>query len=148
MTKNIRSMTEEDVLDVLLLAKEFSKEAPASHKWDKNKTLSFLQTALSMTNMEVFVYEKDGEILGGLVGCITEMYVSYKKMATEFAFFVTKEARGSSVAVRLVKHFEDWAKQNGADYIILADIQEINDLSKLYGKLGYKSLECTYIKEA
>lgn len=147
MTTNIRSMTEEDVLDVLILAKEFSREAPSTHKWDKNKTLLFLESALQMPNMEVFVCEKDGEIVGGLVACMSEMYMSYKKIATEFAWFVSKDARGTSTAIRLVKHFEEWAKQNGADYVTMSDIQGINNLSELYTKMGYKSSETTYLKE-
>lgn len=147
MTINIRNMEEDDILDVMLLAREFSKEAPASHKWDKNKTLSFLQTTINSPHMEVFVCEKDGEIVGGLVAVISEMYMSYTKQATELAWFVSKDVRGSSVAIRLVKHFEEWAKQNKADYITMSDITGIGNLSEMYSRMGYTSAETSYIKE-
>lgn len=147
MTINIRNMNEDDILDVMLLAREFSKEAPASHKWDKNKTLSFLQSTINLPNIEVFVCEKDNEIVGGLVGVISEMYMSYTKQATELAWFVSKEARGSSVAIRLVKHFEEWAKENGADYVTMSDITGINTLSEMYTRMGYTVSETAYMKE-
>lgn len=147
MPSKIRPMSEEDIFDVLILAKEFSKEAPKTHKWDKDKTNNFLQSALEAPNMQVFVIESDGEITGAIVGVLTEMFMSNKVVATELAWFVSKEARGTPASIKLVKTFEKWAKQNGANYTIMGDIKGITDLDYLYGRMGYEAAETAYIKE-
>ena len=90
----IREATQDDVFDILILAKEFSKEAPKSHKWNKDKTEQFLFSALQNTNMTILVIDADGEIEGALVGLISELYMSYTAQATELAWFISKEHRG------------------------------------------------------
>jgi len=146
MTTIIRPMREEDIFDVLVLAREFSKEAPETHKWNKDKTNNFLYTSLKLPNMEVFVIDSNKEITGAIVGILTEMFMSDKVVATELAWFVTKEARGTPSSIKLVKTFEKWAKQNGANYCVVADIKGITDLKKLYTRMGYNSSETSYIK--
>ncbi len=75
------------------------------------------------------------------------MFMSNKVVATELAWFVSKEARGTPASIKLVKTFEKWAKQNGADYTIMGDIKGITDLDYLYGRMGYEAAETAYIKE-
>jgi len=140
-------MKESDLLDVLILAKEFSREAPKSHKWSPEKTKDFLLSAINNTNMEVFVSDKDGEINGAIVCLVTEMYMSSTVVASDLAWFVSKNSRGSSSSIRLLKTFEDWARSKGADYICMADIEGISNLSNLYSKMGYSIFETTYMKE-
>tara|TARA_R110000796_G_scaffold26162_1_gene72978 strand:+ start:11785 stop:12231 length:447 start_codon:yes stop_codon:yes gene_type:complete len=146
MTTIIRPMKEEDIFDVLVLAREFSKEAPETHKWDKDKTNNFLYSALAAPNMEVFVIDSNKEITGFIVGIITEMFASNKVIASELAWFVTREARGTPSSIKLIKTFEKWAKQNGSNYCVVADIKGITDLKRLYTRMGYKSTETSYIK--
>ena len=147
MKSKIRTMTKDDIFDVLVLAKEFSREAPETHKWNKDRTENFLNTALESPFMEVFVIDSDNDITGAIVGVLTEMFMSNKVTATEVAWFVNKKARGSYASIKLVKTFESWAKKKGADYVVMGDIKGISDLKKLYNKLGYESAETTYMKE-
>ena len=140
-------MKEEDLIDVLLIAREFSKEAPLTHKWDKDKTVEFLESALNSSNMEIFISESNGEVTGAIVGLFTHMFMSHKKVATELAWFVTKEARGKPSSIKLVKVFESWAKEMGADYTIMGDIKGISDLGSLYERMNYEAAETAYIKE-
>jgi hypothetical protein len=141
-------MQETDLLDVLILAKEFSKEAPNSHKWNPEKTKNFLLSALQNTNMEVFVSDKDGDINGAIVCLVTEMYMSNTVVASDLAWFVSKDSRGDSSSIRLLKAFEEWGRSRGADYLGMADIEGISNLSKLYSRMGYSIFETTYMKEA
>ena len=143
----IREATEEDVFDILILAKEFSKEAPKSHKWNKDKTEQFILSAMQNTNMTILVIDADGEIEGALVGLISELYMSHTVQATELAWFVTKDYRGKPASIRLVKSFEKWAKDKGAMQIGMGDISGISTLEKLYTRLGYKIAESVYLKE-
>jgi len=144
----IRVATKEDILGILVLAKEFSKEAPKTHKWNMEKTTQFIVSAIENTNMEIFLSEKDNDITGAMVCLVTEMYMSNTIVASDLAWFVSKEARGNSSSIKLLKTFEDWGRSKGADYLGMADIEGIGNLSELYTRLGYSISETTYIKEA
>ena len=143
----IREATQEDIFDILVLAREFSREAPKSHKWDKDKTEKFVLSAIQNTNMGVFVIDVDGEIQGALIGLLSEFYMSHIVQATEVAWFVSKEFRGKVSSIKLVKHYEKWAKDNGASYVGMCDIQDISNLSSLYTRMGYSKTETVYLKE-
>lgn len=146
MTK-IREASEEDIFDILILAREFSRESPVTHKWDKEKTEHFILAALENTNTTIFVLEEDNEIVGAIVGLLNEMYMSQTLVATEMAWFVSKEYRGKKGSLMLMTTFENWAKENGANYTCMGDIHGITTLEKLYIKKGYSKCETTYMKE-
>ena len=143
----IRTATPDDVFDILILAKEFSKEAPSSHKWNKDKTEQFLVSALQNTNMTIFVIDVGGEIEGALVGLLSELYMSHTVQATELAWFVSKDYRGKPASIRLMKAFEKWAKESGANQVGMGDIEGISSLENLYNRLGYERAETVYLKE-
>ena len=146
MTK-IREANEEDIFDILVLAKEFSKESPITHKWNKEKTEHFLLSALTNTNTIIFVLEEDNEIVGALVGLINELYMSQTVVATELAWFVSKPYRGKKGSLMLMTTFENWSKEKGANYTCMGDLHGITTLEKLYTKKGYFKCETTYLKE-
>ena len=143
----IRTATPDDVFDILILAKEFSKEAPSSHKWNKDKTEQFLLSSFHNTNMEIFVIDVGGEIEGALVGLLSELYMSHTVQATELAWFVSKDYRGKPASIRLMKAFEKWAKESGANQVGMGDIEGISSLENLYNRLGYERAETVYLKE-
>ena len=146
MTK-IREASEEDIFDILILAREFSRESPVTHKWDKEKTEHFILSAITNTNTTIFVLEEGSEIVGAIIGLLNEMYMSQTLVATELAWFVSKEYRGKKGSLMLMTTFENWAKENGADYTCMGDIHGITTLEKLYTKKGYSKCETTYMKE-
>jgi RimJ/RimL family protein N-acetyltransferase len=143
----IRPATPDDVFDILILAKEFSKEAPQSHKWSKAKTEAFLFSALQSDTMTILVLEVNGDIVGAIVAVVTEMYMSHTTIASELAWFVSKEYRGKTSSLKLVFAYEDWAKSKHAQVIGMGDIEGIANLEKLYTRMGYKKSESVYMKE-
>lgn len=145
--QTIRKANKEDLLGILVLAKEFSREAPKTHKWNIDKTTNFLLSAIENTNMEIFISEKDNEVTGAIVCMVTEMYMSNTVIASDLAWFVSKDLRGSPSSIKLLKAFEDWGRSKGADYLGMADIEGISNLCKLYNRLGYSVSETTYLKE-
>lgn len=141
----IREATTDDIFDLLVLARAFSKEAPAMHKWDKEKTEQMLKSCIAADNCTILVIDKDDEVVGGLVGMVTPLFMSNTVVASELAWFVDKDNRGRE-ALKLVRAFEDWAEANGAEWITMADIEGIANLGKLYGRLGYEVTETAYSK--
>jgi GNAT superfamily N-acetyltransferase len=73
--------------------------------------------------------------------------MSHTVQATELAWFVSKDYRGKPASLRLIKAFEKWAKESGANQIGMGDIQGISSLEKLYNRLGYERAETVYLKE-
>ena len=68
-------------------------------------------------------------------------------VASEFFWYVKPEHRGGGI--RLLKAFEKWAREQGADRIIMTHLADSmpEGLKKLYIRLGYEELETNYIKE-
>ena len=97
--------------------------------------------------MVLFVLEVDGEIVGSILGFVIEVYMSHKVQSTELAWFITKEYRGKPSSIRLVKAFEKWSIDKGANQIGMGDIEGISNLEHLYTRMGYKKAESVYIKE-
>ena len=143
----IREATEQDIFDILVLGREFSKESPKTHKWNKEKTEAFVINAIRNTNTTIIILEEDGEIVGFIVGLLSEMYMSYTIVATELAWFVSKDYRGKKGSILLLKKFEEWAKKNNANYVCMGDIHNITNLEKLYTRMGYSKSETAYMKE-
>lgn len=142
----IRKANQADVFDLLVLARGFSREAPAMHKWDKDKTEQLLTTVINSPSCVVYVWEENEEVVGGLVGLLQPLFMSHTLVAAELAWFVDESVRGKRGALRLVKAFEGWAKENGADYVTMADIEGIANLGPLYKRLGYEKTETSYSK--
>jgi len=143
----IRTATEEDLFDLTILCREFIKEVGPPLKFDKGKIETFLTNAILSDVWIVLVMESEGEVTGLLVGVVSEHPFLPMVMASELGWFVSREKRGSIEAIKLIKHFEQWAKNIGANLISLTDEAKLNDISKIYQRLGYNLMERTYTKD-
>lgn len=82
------------------------------------------KVALQLTHLVtrdgvVLVSEKDGVVVGGIAGGITEYWFSLEKFGFEYAFFLTKEARHGITAVRLQRAFKTWCGLKGVKRFIM-----------------------------
>ena len=141
----IRQATEEDILDILVLGKQFIKES--GYTWDKNKTHDTIASLLASPLGTVLVWQEAGEIVGALMGIITNPFLSHNKEAYEIAWFVDPDFRGKKGSLYLLKEFEDWARSEQCDAIVMGDIVAVSNLCKLYERRGYKPVERLYKKE-
>lgn len=62
----------------------------------------------------VIAYTDDGEPVGMLCGGITDYVFSKGSVASDYAWFVLPEYRGSRTALKMLKMFKSWARENGA----------------------------------
>lgn len=67
------------------------------------------------------------------------------RTATEMAWWVEPEYRGNGVGQALIEAFQEWAADKECKAITLTSLD--SSVDKLYGRLGYKLCEQTYIKE-
>jgi GNAT superfamily N-acetyltransferase len=142
----IRLATEEDIFDLLVLTKNFMKEAGEFFKFNKDKIETFLSMAIPSDDHCVIVCEVEGSVVGFLIcQCADNPFVD-RKLAFEIGWYMSKEHRGARNSIRLLKAFEEWAISKGVDCLILADIPKLTDLADLYGKLGYFLSERSFVK--
>lgn len=89
-----------------------------------------------------------GEVLVGTLGClITPDLNTGDQICTEAFWFVSKENRGAGI--RLLELFERWAWAQGVKRINVAhpSTPEMEKLSGLYKRRGYRAVEVHFTKE-
>ena len=99
----------------------------------------------------VFIAERDGKACAMLACAIMPVWFAPSiLMAHELAWWVDEDARGSSAAVRLVRAFEEFARESGARIIAMSQLHAVNgeQVGRMLTKLGYEPSEMTYIKGA
>lgn len=97
----------------------------------------------------IFVSEKNGEITGGIAGVMGSIwFASQIKVATELGWWVNEKNRGEIASIKLLRAFENWAKENGASHIVMSDlvIRDDTPAGHLFEKLGYVLTERAHIK--
>jgi len=107
----------------------------------------------SMTKLQSVVFDcivsKDKIIFisehGMLVGMLSEFIYGDCLIATELAWWVDPEYRGTSEGKELLTSFEGWAKDKGCKYITMISLDE--GLGKYYEKCGYLLTERSYMRE-
>jgi len=144
----IREAEERDVLDCLILIKNFAKESKQPFKFDTRKTLETINNSVNnISPVKFFVAELNSEVVGFISAIVYEQLFSRDKTADELAWYVDKSHRGGTAAIRLLKAYEDWAKNNGVICINLSHIEDLTDLTKLYNRLGYRKIEATFRRD-
>jgi N-acetylglutamate synthase-like GNAT family acetyltransferase len=83
---------------------------------------------------------------GAILGFVTpHPYNPDYVIATESMWWVREDKRGSSLGYRLLKEFEQYAKEIGANYVVLS-LMGTSTVSSLK-KSGYSQIESSFIKE-
>jgi GNAT superfamily N-acetyltransferase len=118
------------------------------YRFDREKVGAILGSLVEEDAGDILVYERDGRIIGFIL-CTAQVHpILGYRMAMELAYYVAKEYRGSSAAVRLIQGFEQWAETKDVEAFALADIHVLEDLGPMYNRLGYTLVEKSYIKKA
>jgi len=144
----IRKATEADTLDLLILAKQFYKEYDTGYTIDMGLLAENVSAMIASEDYLVLVLEKDGSAEGLLLGYASSPFFSRDKIASELAWFLSKDVRGFKESTLLIDAYEEWAKGKGCKFITMSDIEVLSSLQKLYESRGYTLMEKTYVKEA
>lgn len=88
----------------------------------------------------------DGKCNGFVFGVIMPYHLDIGfNYATLLVSWFTEEMRGI-YSMKLIKRFFDWAKENGADGILLDDCLCTPKVGRVYEKWGMKRMETHYFK--
>ena len=92
------------------------------------------------------VYERNGEISGGMAGICAEMWFCRARIASDLALFVLPGKRGSIAAVRLLERFVQWARWQGASEVNLGVSTNVrkDETGRLYEALGFSHVGGIY----
>lgn len=113
----------------------------------------FLKIALSQSTYCLFLYEKEGEIVGAIMGSVFCYMFSPLLQAADMGFFVKKEHRGSIIAPRLEEAYSEWAigkaREAGQSVIkIRADVSTGDTKAgAFYERRGYSYVGGNYSKD-
>lgn len=141
-------VTPEDAQKIVEIGYEFMKEGRfRDHQYDPEGVWRVLEATIRFPNRFFVAY--DDEFRGLALMGISQHYFSTYKWATDFAFFVLPEHRGGTLAVRLLREAERWAKENGASEITILHNTGINtDKSgRFFNGFGYETKGHIFSKE-
>ncbi len=110
-------------------------------------TLLF-QTAIDSkhTQVAILLLKDEDRAVGMLVGMVGSPVFSDDLIASELAWFIEPEYRGSRKALQLVYAYEEWARRMGCKNVSMSLLTALTDASKTYERLGYTKTEISYLK--
>jgi GNAT superfamily N-acetyltransferase len=141
-------LTREDAIKIIEVGKIFMEEGRfKNHQYNPDGVLKILKA--TVTNPDKVFCAFDAQYRGLILMGISQHYFSTYKWATDFAFFVLPEYRGGTLAVRLLREAERWAKENGADEITILHNTGIKmDTSeRFFNGVGYKTCGHIFSKD-
>ena len=145
----IRKATIDDLDQIVEMANRFIAFAPhlslIKHSADDivNTVKSVLESGI------IFVIDVDGKAVGVLAAMMTSVWYSPStKLAAEIMWWVNEEHRGTIASIKLLRTYEKWALDNGANLIAMSDlvIEGQEPVGTTLNRLGYEMSERTYIK--
>ena len=137
----IRPMSPADVAQCIAFGKEMHEESYFKDMdFSEEKLQQLWHLIISKPDAFcAFVAEKEDRIIGLFIGVCQEHWFGNDKVSCDLALFVTKEERGGTAAVRLVKAYEQWARDVGAAEIHIGTSTNVNSerITKLFEKMGF-----------
>jgi len=134
--------------EIVKLGHTFMKEGRfKDHEYNPDAVRQVLMATVRMPQKYFCAY--DDKFRGLALMGISTHYFSTYKWATDFAFFVVPEHRGSPLAIRLLREAEKWAKENGASEITILHNTGINTdkASRFFKGFGYETKGHIFTKE-
>jgi len=139
--------SEEDFDDVVRLGRLMHAESSYSAlEFSEDRLRQIFDLYTSDDNRALILGRINGETCGLYAGYITPYYFSKELVANDIAWFVVKERRGSTLGLRLLTMFENWAKSRGVSEVRIGYSTDINPsaFDSLMIKRGYSRVGGNY----
>ena len=149
---SFRIATLDDIPDILEMCRALVDETNEHNTFvniplHEGKTTNMLRRYIQSPDLYFTgIAEIEGEIVGALFGYIGEYYFCHNKLATDIAWYVKPEFRGTFAGVILLKQFERWASAHGASEVCIAIATGIyaERTGNLLEKRGFNHVGGTY----
>jgi GNAT superfamily N-acetyltransferase len=136
----IRLATLDDIETLVDLGELLHKESSYGYlPFDRLKVCALMAGLIEGGYGIVFVAEKNGKIIGGIAGGVTEFWFCNELHGFDYSFFVHPEHRGGSSAFRLLVAFESWVEGMGAKHMDIGITTGIHEdkTGRFYEKMGF-----------
>lgn len=147
----IRALTHDDLPQLLELAREMHRTGVyAAYPMDEARVAFILTRLIKVPEALSIGYEIKGELVGAFVGEIVQDLWIDVQVAVDHAFYVREADRGSRAGIMLLRTFEKWAHENGADVlrpVVYAGVDN-QTVSNVLQRMGYESAGTVHKKEA
>lgn len=135
----IRAAKQGDVDALVALGFEMHLESRfCGERYEQDKVRA-LMSALIGGEGVVFVAERDGEVIGGIAGGVTERWFSRTKVAFDYGLFVRKGVRHGIIAMKLVSALVRWAQSMGITCVECGVVSGVHpeNTAQLYEAIGF-----------
>lgn len=143
----IRKATLEDVEVIVSMVGHFINDATLGY----GRVLKFVPKTVAKLAREIIVKgvllvaEKDGKVIGMIGGLPLREPISDSTMLDELVWWVEPAHRSGTVGPKLLRCFENWARQNGLEACkMIAPVR--SDVGRYYERTGYVPIETSYVK--
>lgn len=111
-----RVATMEDLPRILDLGELLHKESPrwSRMSFNRAKAAEYIANLIIQPNGVVFLAEREGQVVGGIAGMVTEHWCSDDLLGYEVSLFMDAGARGTMAPARLICALEAWCGMRGA----------------------------------
>lgn len=134
--------TKDDLDDLERMGMNFLEASPYKEFGDREIINDLLKGIVNgVPTDRIAIISESGFILGVATGFLFGPY----KLASEIAWWVEPEARGTGEGLKLLEAFEYWAK-NVAECKLVSMTSLNKTVEKYYKKNGYKLYERAYMK--
>jgi hypothetical protein len=150
----VKVATLDDLASCKRLAKLAMENSPYSGHFDDghlHDVCLYYLTADPRVSITLILCDDSGREVGLLTGATIDgpSIIATAKVASELVWYVAPEGRKGVGPIRLIKAFETWARSVGCRHTSMScfndDLKE--PLTRVYKKLGYKSMEESFLKE-
>ena len=141
----VRRAELKDVPRLIELGEKFALDSQKAHglSISRKKIGEFADLSVTAKNYLVWVLE-DEVIIGLIVGILTVPFFSDDVVMQEFVWYVEN---GGRAGLLLLKGMEKMAKAMGAVKLLVGSKPDYVDMSGIYLKMGYRSLENQFVKD-
>jgi RimJ/RimL family protein N-acetyltransferase len=141
-------MSEQDIEPMIEMGAAMHAEsafASLDYSWDKCRKLGHRYIQNPDVNFGV-VAESDGKTVGMLMGYITDYYFGNDRIACDILWYIDPDYRGSRAAIKLLRAFQHWAKEQGASEVCIgvSTAVEFERTGLLLQRLGYTHVGGNY----
>jgi GNAT superfamily N-acetyltransferase len=146
----LRPLTLDDLPQLLELAREMhSKGVYAAYPMDEARVAYILSHLILIDDAFTYGYQLDDQLIGAFVGEVVQDLWVDVQIGVDHAFYVRESHRGSRAGVLLLRTFEAWAIEKGADVlrpVVYAGVDNPT-VEGLLTRMGYASAGTVHKKE-
>lgn len=137
--------TIEDFDEILSMSMKFMEKTGYTEHSDEETISKLITNILIGEQNQMIILLKPG--MGFLAGMCSPFLFGPHFIASEIAWWVNEDQRGSGVGAELLDAFEYWAKNVANCSLITMTTLNNEEIGKFYEKKGYELYERAYMKK-